>query len=75
MDRSRFLVETSWLADHLHDAHMRVVDMRGYVKTVEINGQQNALYIGARDEYEQAHIPGALYIDWSSDITDPDDSR
>jgi thiosulfate/3-mercaptopyruvate sulfurtransferase len=74
MDRTRFLVETSWLADHLHDTNLRIVDMRGYVKTVERNGQQNALYIGARDEYEQAHIPGAVYIDWSSDITDPDDN-
>jgi thiosulfate/3-mercaptopyruvate sulfurtransferase len=73
MDRSHFLVETSWLSEHLRDDHLRVVDMRGYVKTVEANGRQNALYIGARDEYEQAHIPGAVYIDWSSDITDPDD--
>jgi thiosulfate/3-mercaptopyruvate sulfurtransferase len=73
MDRDRFLVETSWLAEHLHDEHVRVVDMRGYVKTEILNGQQNALYIGAREEYEQAHIPGAVYIDWSTDITDPHD--
>lgn len=73
MGRSDFLVETSWLAEHLHDAHLRIVDMRGYVRTVERDGVQDALYVGARDEYEQAHIPGALYIDWSSDIVDPND--
>src|SRR5579859_5362821 len=72
MDRTQFLVETDWLAEHLHDPHLRIVDMRGYVRTVERNGVQNALYVGARDEYEQGHIPGALYIDWSSDIVDPD---
>jgi len=73
MERGQFLVETSWLAEHLEDPHLRVVDMRGYVRTVEHDGVQDALYVGARDEYEEGHIPGALYIDWSSDIVDPDD--
>lgn len=74
MDHSHFLVETSWLANHLNDPHIRIVDMRGYVRTVEHDGVQDALYVGARDEYERGHIPGALYIDWSSDIVDPDDN-
>jgi len=72
MDRNQFLVETSWLVEHLHDPHLRIVDMRGYVRAVERDGVQDALYVGARDEYEQGHIPGALYIDWSSDIVDTD---
>lgn len=72
MDRNQFLVETTWLAEHLHDPHLRIVDMRGYVRAIERDGVQDALYVGARDEYEQGHIPGALYIDWSSDIVDPD---
>src|SRR5215469_15569284 len=71
MEHSHFLVETSWLAEHLHDPHVRIVDMRGYVRTVEHDGVQEATYVGARDEYEQGHIPGAVYIDWSSDIVDP----
>ena len=74
MERSQFLVETSWLTEHLNDPHIRIVDMRGYVQTVERAGVQDAVYVGARDEYEQAHIPGAVYIDWSSDIIDPDDT-
>ncbi len=73
MERGRFLVETTWLAEHLHDPHLRIVDMRGYVRTVERDGVQEAQYVGARDEYEHAHIPGALYIDWSNDIVDPND--
>ncbi|MHB8600235.1 MAG: sulfurtransferase [Ktedonobacteraceae bacterium] len=71
--RSQFLVETSWLVEHLNDPHLRIVDMRGYVRTVERDGVQDALYVGARDEYQQGHIPGALYIDWSSDIVDLSD--
>ncbi len=74
MERSKLLVETSWLAEHLTDPQIRIVDMRGYVRTVEHDGVQNASYVGARDEYEQGHIPGAVYIDWSSDIVDHNDT-
>src|SRR6266702_6451439 len=73
MDRSRFLVEATWLAEHLHDPNLRIVDMRGYVRTTERGGVQYAEYIGARYEYEQAHIPGAVYIDWTRDIIDLQD--
>jgi thiosulfate/3-mercaptopyruvate sulfurtransferase len=73
MERNRFLVETSWLAEHLHDPQIRIVDMRGYVRTVVRDGVQDAEYVGARDEYEQGHIPGAVYIDWSRDIVDPNE--
>src|SRR5579875_3321241 len=71
--RNQFLVETDWLAEHLRDPHVRVVDMRGYVRTVQRDGVQEALYVGAPDEYAQAHIPGAVYIDWTRDIVDLDD--
>ena len=73
MERSHFLVETTWLAKNLQDPGLRIVDMRGYVRTVEHDGVQEAHYVGARDEYEQAHIPGAIYIDWTRDIVDLDD--
>ncbi len=73
-ERNRFLVETEWLAEHLQDSHVRLVDMRGYVRTVtHADGSQEAEYIGAPEEYQQGHIPGAVYIDWSKDIVDPDD--
>jgi thiosulfate/3-mercaptopyruvate sulfurtransferase len=73
VDRSRFLAETSWLAAHLDDPSLRIVDMRGYVRTTERDGIQHAEYAGAREEYAQSHIPGAVYIDWSHDIVDPID--
>ncbi len=75
LDRGQFLVETSWLAKHLHDADIRVVDLRGYVKIVTLDasrGLQEAHYLGAREEYEQEHIPGAVYADWTRDIADPE---
>lgn len=74
MERTRFLVETDWLAEHLHDPNLRVVDMRGYVRTVNVRpGLQEASYTGAPEEYAQGHIPGTVYIDWTRDIVDLDD--
>jgi thiosulfate/3-mercaptopyruvate sulfurtransferase len=68
------LVSTDWLAEHLRDESVRIVDIRGYVKKTDLGGgRQKAEYLGARDEYDDAHVPGAVYVDWTSDITDPDD--
>jgi thiosulfate/3-mercaptopyruvate sulfurtransferase len=74
MQNSDPLVQTEWLAENLDDPDLRVVDIRGYVKKRVLgNGRQEAEYLAARDEYEEAHVPGAVYIDWTRDITDPDD--
>jgi thiosulfate/3-mercaptopyruvate sulfurtransferase len=68
------LVSTEWLAAHLNDPGVRVVDMRGSVVTRQVApGVEHADYRGARDEYLAAHIPGAVYVDWTVDIIDPDD--
>lgn len=67
------LVSTAWLADHADDPRVRVVDIRGYVRTTDLGGgRQAAEYAGARDEYDAGHLPGAVYVDWTADITDPD---
>lgn len=50
------LVETAWLADHLHDPDLRIVDMRW---RGDGSGQQL---------YMQGHIPGAVHLDWHSDL-------
>jgi len=68
------LVATDWLAVHLEEENLRVVDIRGYVKKTDLGGgRQKAEYLAAREEYDEAHIPGAVYVDWTSDITDPED--
>ncbi len=67
------LATTEWLEDSLGEPSIRVVDIRGYVKKTDLGGgRQEAEYLGARDEYEASHIPGAVYVDWTRDITDPD---
>ena len=67
------LVSPQWLAERLTHPGLQIVDIRGYVKTEDLGeGRQHAEYIGARDEYERDHIPGSVFVDWTTDIVDPD---
>lgn len=58
------LVGTSWLESHLNDSDLRIVDASWYMPSSGRNAQE---------EYEAAHIPGAVFasIDWLSDETAP----
>jgi thiosulfate/3-mercaptopyruvate sulfurtransferase len=68
------LVTTDWLAGHLDDPGVRVVDIRGYVTTrPDGPGVEIATYRGAPEEYRAGHIPGAVFVDWTVDIVDLDD--
>src|SRR5580658_6061335 len=68
------IVTTDWLEAHLDDPDVRVVDIRGYVTTrPESPGVEVATYRGAPEEYRGGHIPGAVFIDWTTDIVDLDD--
>lgn len=72
--RSEHLVETAWLAAHLDDPNVRIVDMRGEVRSqTDETGYQTAQYLGRRDQYEAGHIPGAVYLDWTTDLIDEHD--
>jgi thiosulfate/3-mercaptopyruvate sulfurtransferase len=49
------LVDTQWVMEHLNDSKVRIA---------EVNYDPNSNYV-------IAHIPGAVLIDWASDISDP----
>src|SRR3954468_396593 len=67
------LVSPRWLAERLGQSGLQVADIRGYVKTEDLGeGRQRAEYVGARDEYDREHIPGSVFVDWTTDIVDPD---
>ncbi|WP_134678488.1 3-mercaptopyruvate sulfurtransferase [Paracoccus ravus] len=52
-DDPRTLVSTDWLAAHLHDPDLRIIDATWFLEP----GRD------ARAEYEAAHIPGARFFD------------
>ena len=54
------LVTGDWLAEHLADPDLVVVDMRW-----RGDGSGRALW-------EASRIPGAVHVDWATDIVDPD---
>lgn len=73
-DRVDSLVTPAWLADHLDSPSVRILDVRGFVRHVpQPDGTEQIVYEGARPDYDAGHIPGALFVDWTTDITDPDD--
>ncbi len=56
------LVSTAWLAEHLHDPNVRVVDTRWYLMDKTKQG---------REEYLHGHIPGAVFLDVDRDLSAP----
>jgi thiosulfate/3-mercaptopyruvate sulfurtransferase len=62
----RVLVSTAWLEVHLGAAQLRVVDIRGVVRPPGSVPR----YMPKREDYEKAHIPGAVFVDWTRDIVD-----
>lgn len=60
------LVTTTWLDQHLTERGLRLLDIRGRVLPAS---DPLPHYLSHRDAYEKAHIPGALFVDWITDIT------
>ena len=69
VERERLLVDTGWLGEHLGDPRLRVVDIRGTIKPPDA---PKPWYLPQRDAYLKAHIPRAVFVDWTTDIVEPD---
>jgi len=67
--RDEYFVSTEWLAEHLHDPAVRVVDIRGVIRPPDA---PKPWYLESRDLYAAAHIPGAIFVGWLTDIVEPD---
>lgn len=59
---SNALVDTAWVAAHLDDPGVRILDGAWHLPTTGRDGHA---------EYRQAHIPGAVYFDIDA-VADPD---
>jgi thiosulfate/3-mercaptopyruvate sulfurtransferase len=66
--RDSLLAGTDWLAGHLDDPEVRIVDIRG---TIKPPSAPKPWYGASRDAYTAGHIPGAGFVDWLRDIVDP----
>jgi thiosulfate/3-mercaptopyruvate sulfurtransferase len=64
----RGLVSTDWLAAHLADDDLRLFDV-----TVHLRPATPGPYAieSGRADYENAHIPGAAFLDLARDLSDP----
>lgn len=63
-----YLVETGWLADHIADPALIVLDC-----TTRILPDEKTIYRteAARETFETGHIPGAQFVDVQQDLSDP----
>ena len=59
------IVSTHWLAEHLDDSDVRVVDVRWYLNPAR----------RGRDAYASGHIPGAVFLDVEADLSAPGGGR
>ena len=64
------LASTAWLADHLDDPSVRVVDARFDLR---VTSAGTVAAVPGRDAHGEGHIPGAVFVDVMSDLADPED--
>ena len=64
-----YLVETDWLAAHLADPNLVVLD-----GTVHLIPDPKITYVAkpGREDFDKGHIPGAQFVDLQADLSDND---
>jgi len=62
---ARDFVEVEWLAAHLGDPRVRVIDARSVP-----HGGAVAMPSG-KEQYAAGHVPGAVHLDYADDLSDP----
>lgn len=63
------LVSTEWLAEHLNDSDLVVLDCSVLIEPDSAGGM---LVVSGRAHYEEGHIPSAGFADLTSDLSDAD---
>ncbi|MEM1172043.1 MAG: sulfurtransferase [Cyanobacteria bacterium P01_H01_bin.35] len=61
MTNTNFLISPQWLANHLNDQNLIIIDCRFSLADPELGKKQ----------YQQSHIPGAFYLDLNQDLSNP----
>ncbi|HAO10703.1 MAG TPA: sulfurtransferase, partial [Planktothrix sp. UBA8407] len=61
MIQPQLIVSPAWLAEHLEDPNIVIVDCRFSLANPQLGQQQ----------YQESHIPGAFYLDLDQDLSSP----
>ncbi len=69
--RPQYLVDTDWLADHLQDPNVRVLECTVYLHPKPEGGYRVE---SGRAKWEEGHIPGAGFADLPGDLSDRNSS-
>lgn len=64
------LVSSQWLAEHLDDPTVQVVDLRFDLKVTSAGALEP---VPGRAAHSEGHIPGAVFVDVMAELSDPDD--
>lgn len=71
------LVTPAWLQTRIGNPETVILDIRGEVAKGAVDSEttyQQTTYRGLKGDYVDAHIPGAIFVDWTSDIAGPDEN-
>ncbi|MGD1809341.1 sulfurtransferase [Dapis sp. BLCC M126] len=61
MTNTNFLISPQWLANHLNDQNLIIIDCRFSLADPELGNKK----------YQESHIPGAFYLDLNQDLSNP----
>ena len=61
MTNTNYLISPQWLSDRLGDPQIAIIDCRFSLADPQLGQKQ----------YEEAHIPGAFYLDLNRDLSSP----
>lgn len=67
-DRDQYLVTTEWLAEHLDDPNLRILDCTVFLRP----GAEGKGFdvVSGREEWAAGHIPGSGFADLPGDLSD-----
>ena len=69
-DYPEFLATTDWLARHLEDPMVRVLDPSTLLPPRPDFSRYDV--VPTRDDFENGHIPGAVFVDVEHELSAPD---
>ncbi|MCI0545347.1 MAG: sulfurtransferase, partial [Actinobacteria bacterium] len=72
-ERDRYLATTEWLAAHLDDPRMRILECTVFLRPRD-DGRPGYSVVPGRDEWAAGHIPGSVYADLPNDLSDREQS-